>query len=143
MTKEEIQALYKKLILPESKNPYHFDAKNETCESELAYNPMCGDKYSLFLNEESGKLNTAHFHGFGCAVSKASTSILIKRLEGMELEKAKDLCFNFMQSFDQGNLDHLDDEMRVLVELKNFDGRLDCIQLSWKALLDHLNKHSI
>ena len=76
MTKEEIQDLYKGHILPENNSPYHFEANNNANTILEAYNPMCGDKYQLYLNLDNNILDPMHFHGFGCAISKASTSTL-------------------------------------------------------------------
>ncbi|MEQ9230261.1 MAG: hypothetical protein RIF46_06225, partial [Cyclobacteriaceae bacterium] len=64
MTKEEIQQLYKVKILPENKEPFHFRKDEKAKEIVKAYNPMCGDKYQIYLGEK-----TNHFDGFGCAIS--------------------------------------------------------------------------
>lgn len=140
MTKEEIQARYKALILPENKNPYHFE-KVESANTIEAYNPMCGDKYDLYLDEDSQSITTAHFHGIGCAISKASTSLLLRAIEGKPKDEVIRFCQGFMDSIDRGEVpENFSDGLKVLVELKNFEGRVDCIQLSWKALLEHLIK---
>lgn len=140
MTKEEIQEQYKALILPESKNPYHFEqvATNLTVE---AYNPMCGDKFVLHLEENDATITSVHFHGFGCAVSKASTSLMLREIEGKRTAEVIDLCEVFITSLDKGEAPrHFPEGLKVLLELKHFEGRIDCIQLSWKALLEHVKK---
>lgn len=140
MTKEEIQALYKAHILPENNNPYHFEAKEGVSISLDAYNPMCGDKFHLHLNVKEDTFDSVHFHGFGCAISKASTSILLRKIEGMNQVDAKALCGKFLKNLNEDSpIKVLDDELNTLVALKNFDGRVDCIKLSWEALLAHLN----
>ena len=95
MTKEEIQELYRQQILPENKAPYHFE-KVVSDRTVKAYNPMCGDKYELYIDKESGKLNEVHFHGIGCAISKASSSILLKKVEGMSYQQAANYCQTFL-----------------------------------------------
>ena len=135
MTKEEVQRLYRDQILPENKNPYHFEKKANANDVLLAYNPMCGDKYHLYITE----MNDVHFDGFGCAISKASTSIMIRLLENKEDDDAIGLCEKFMAVLEGKHNSHdLPDGLQVLAELRNFDGRMDCIQLSWKVMLDHL-----
>ena len=135
MTKEELQILYKKHILAENKDPFNFKKGGDEAVTVQAYNPMCGDKYHLYLGEEEGS-----FDGFGCAVSKASTSILLRNMDGKSDEEVKVLCEKFLEAFENDEEVDLPEALKVLLELKNFDGRIDCIQLSWKALLDHLNK---
>lgn len=140
MTKEEIQERYKALILPENKNPYHFSEEKREVNIE-AYNPMCGDKYELHLDESGDNIKEISFHGIGCAMSKASTSLLLKEIEGKSKGEVKELCKQFISAIcDDGDASSLSEGLQVLAELKNFDGRVDCIQLSWKALLEHLEK---
>ena len=128
-----MQSLYKQLILPENKSPYHFEKKEEF-ETVDAYNPMCGDKYSLYLSAEE-----VHFHGIGCAISKASTSLLIKEIEGKSKEEVVTFCKDFVEAVDNGETSRkFSEPLNVLISLKAFEGRVDCIQLSWKALLAHL-----
>ena len=135
MHKEELQAAYKRLILPENKAPYHFEERRDGTSVE-AYNPMCGDKYQLHLSEN---LQQIHFHGIGCAISKASTSLLLKEIEGKSREEAETFCKQFIEAVDKGETSPTFSEpLNVLISLKEFDGRVDCIQLSWKALLAHL-----
>ncbi len=143
MTKEEIQSLYKDKILPENKAPYHFE-KVDADHSVKAYNPMCGDKYELYFENDDQLLDQVHFHGIGCAISKASTSILVRRIEGMTEEEAEEYCKKFLEAINSSDPDSLSDEdLKILVELKNFEGRVDCIKLSWEALYDFLkNKTS-
>ncbi|MDH5475467.1 MAG: SUF system NifU family Fe-S cluster assembly protein [Cyclobacteriaceae bacterium] len=139
MTKEEIQALYKAHILPENKHPYHFEAKEGTSVSFDAYNPMCGDKFHLYLNVVNDVFDTVHFDGIGCAISKASTSMLLKKIEGMSKIDAKAICEKFINNLTNDHqVDEFNDELNTLIALKHFDGRIDCIKLAWEALLNYL-----
>lgn len=138
MTKEEIQRLYKEKILPENNEPFHFEKEENAREVVKAYNPMCGDKYQIYLGEK-----TNHFDGFGCAISKASTSLLLRNMEGKSEDQVRELCEQFLNAFETGDGSGLAEELQILVELKNFEGRLDCIQLSWKAVLDYLNYRDV
>ncbi len=141
MTKEEVQQLYKEKILPESKNAYHFE-ENDDAELILeAYNPMCGDKYKLYIDFEDEKVRSVHFHGFGCAVSKASTSLLARELEGKEKVEVQGIVSSFLQALkEKDQTQTSNDNLKILIELMNFDGRQDCIELSWKALEKELNE---
>lgn len=138
MNREEIQDLYRQHILPESKVPYHFE-RRESGKVVKAYNPMCGDKYELFIQQTVGVIDEVYFHGFGCAISKAATSMLLRKIEGMTDQKAAQYCRDFLNALDAGDGSSLADEtLKTLVALKNFEGRVDCIKLSWEALLNTL-----
>ena len=120
MTKEEIQGLYKQHILPENKDPFHFEANKDADTILEAYNPMCGDKYQLYLNLDNKILEPVHFHGFGCAISKASTSVMLKNMEGLSIEDCLTLCQRFLDSVTSESIDEgMDKELQILAELKN------------------------
>ncbi len=141
MTKEEIQVLYKEKIIPESREPYHLGRNEEANFKITAYNPMCGDKYFLDLEKVNGKIESGYFDGFGCAISKASTSILLRNIEGKEEYEVLEFCKNFLQQLESNSPEKLEEEtLNILAELRNFEGRMDCIKLSWEALLKELTK---
>lgn len=143
MTKEMLQQLYKEKILPENRSPYHFE-KRVASHPVLAYNPLCGDRFELFLDADNGQIDQIYFHGIGCAISKASTSILARKLASMTEAQAIGTCQAFLEALGQENDSNgLDQELQILAELKHFEGRMDCVKLSWKAVLDHLKTKSI
>jgi nitrogen fixation NifU-like protein len=132
MKKEELERLYKELIIPESRSPYRF-ARQES-ESILAYNPICGDKFRIYPGE------TVHFHGHGCALSKASGSLLMRLLDGKPLMSREDDIRSFLEAVESGNAETLpDDKLSLLVALKKHEGREACILLTWRAMLDHIH----
>ncbi len=136
MTKEELQVLYKAKILPESKNPYHFEVADQADLKIEAYNSLCGDKFQLYLETEGELIKKVSFYGFGCAVSKASTSLMARKLEGMQFKEAANLCNAFVSSLkEQQPLQAFEDEeLGILNQLMRFDGRIDCIKLGWEAI---------
>jgi nitrogen fixation protein NifU and related proteins len=132
MNKEEVERLYKKLIIPESKDPYRFEKREGV--HVLAYNPVCGDKFRLYTE------GAFHFHGHGCALSMASGSLLMRHLENCSLSEAREIIQRFIAAVRSGSVEHLaDDSLKILVALKNYDGREDCILLIWKAMLEYLD----
>ena len=137
MSKDELKQLFKEKILPHQHHPYHFEKVTEPSHEVLAYNPFCGDKFTLQLVEEEGKVCEGYFQGFGCAISKASTSLLLQRIEGKSAREIVDYCQQFLKDLEE---DHAiqDEELQILAALKKFDGRVDCITLPWKALVEYL-----
>ncbi len=136
MNKEEIQKLYKEKILPESRNDAHF---RETLPKGIkAYNPMCGDKFNLHVETENGMIKSILFSGHGCALSKASTSMLAEYLEGMSLGEARNLATGLVNQVNNTEpaTAEFPAKLETLVSLKDFEGRTDCITLSWKAFAE-------
>jgi len=142
--KERLKQLYKSVILAHSKAPYNYK-KVDGQEQIEAYNPLCGDRFVLYIDIEDGKITKLHFHGHGCAISKASTSILVKHLEHKTIEEALALCANFEQ-ITQKNTDTpaviLEEEFEAFEAAKDFPGRLKCATLSWEAIKEVLQKRS-
>ena len=133
MSKEKIEQAYKRWIIPESKNPHHFE-KQPTSSIE-AYNPICGDKYEIFTDVPY------HFYGHGCALSKASTSLLMRQLEHRPKTELITFIQSFIQSVENGETDKtFDSSLNILIELKHYDGREDCILLAWRVMLKHLKQ---
>jgi nitrogen fixation NifU-like protein len=134
MKKQEIQQLYVSQIIPESRNMMYFRDK---LEGDLisAYNPLCGDKYKIQLDISDGLIEKVLFTGHGCALSRASASVMAGFLTGLSLNEAKDKIHNFLQKVSEGGyMDDIPEAMSVLLSLRNFDGRSDCITLAWQAL---------
>ena len=141
MNKEELKRLYREKILVHNKEPYHFNKRQNADKETLAYNPTCGDKFMLYLDFEGDQCKQAHFDGFGCAISKASSSILMRHIEGKSREEIIAFCDQFISALQNGEEKYFEDEaMNVLVELKNFEGRIDCVKLSWESLAKDLQK---
>ena len=137
MTKEEIQEKYRTIILPENKNPFHFEKKEGT-ETIQAYNSLCGDKYIIYL-----KQNELYFHGIGCAISKASTSLMLRTISGKSKKEMNHDCRTYLEAMDNNrSLDKFSEGLQVLGELKFHEGRVDCIQLSWIALHHYLKLYA-
>ena len=128
----DIDKLYQKRIMEEAKNPYHFNKKEEAVKQIRAYNPICGDRFDLFMNE-----GAIHFHGFGCTISKASTSFMIRELEGKSKVDSLTIINEFLENIDLKK-ELKSEALRVFEKTDNFKGRKDCIILAWKAMKKYL-----
>ncbi len=135
MTKEELKQLFKQKIIPHQRTPYHFQRIEAPQYEVSAYNPFCGDKYCIQISKD----HQGYFQGIGCAISQASTSILLQRIEGMSGNEIVEYCQQFLQALAQ-DAPVPDEELTVLAALKHFDGRMDCITLPWKALEDYFRE---
>jgi nitrogen fixation NifU-like protein len=104
-----------------------------------AYNPMCGDKYVIYLKILDDKVMDASFTGFGCAISRASTSILTKKiigLEKVELSILIKLFFEIIDSKSEDQAENLttDKELLVFAAAREFPERKKCASLGWDEL---------
>lgn len=130
---EKLKHLYQKVILGHSKHPYHYEKMEGPDHIIEAYNPLCGDKFKLFLKMKDDRIETASFSGYGCAISKASTSILVQRLEGLRLADIDSLRQQF-RAVALENEGSDDEEFEAFSAAKEFPGRATCVSLSWDSL---------
>lgn len=135
----KLKQLYRTIILGHNKNPYHYEEMESPDHQIEAYNPLCGDKFKLYLQVEAGTIKSASFSGYGCAISKASTSILVKRLEGMTLAEINPMKETFLQVAFEGAVTD-DEEFEAFAAAKAFPGRSTCVSLSWESLAEWLGQ---
>lgn len=135
---KDIKSLYQKVILAHNKSPYHYEKKGTDHLVLEAYNPLCGDKYKLYLEVQEGLIRNVYFHGYGCAISKASTSVLAQNLEGTSVEQALEICAHFIEVVTQGSPTEHED-FTAFAEAHQFPGRQQCATLSWEALKKHFS----
>ena len=137
----DLNNLYQQVILRHNKTPYHYERLESAGVVLRAYNPMCGDKFTLFLEVEGDRITRAHFHGYGCAISKASTSVLVQRLEGQKLADILELSRQFLASLqDEAAALTGDEELAAFGAARQFPGRLKCASLSWDTLVEYLEQ---
>ncbi len=131
--------LYDSVILQHNREPHNFE-KRQTAQYILeAYNPLCGDKFKLFWDIENGKIQKATFHGYGCAISKAATSVLVKKIQNMPVEEVLQLIKTYFEGLKNGNKEgkefgYFDKELAAFSAVSQFPERLTCATLSWNAV---------
>lgn len=140
---DKLKRLYKTQILKHSQNPFN-EGKLQTYTHLIkAYNPVCGDQFDLYLNIADQKVTEASFTGYGCAISKASTSVLTKQIIGKGKTEIDAFVANFLKLLDP-NASQLPEEITIDEELlafaaaREFPERLSCANLAWLALIKDL-----
>jgi nitrogen fixation NifU-like protein len=105
-----------------------------------AYNSICGDRFDFFIETNGNQLGSLHFHGFGCAVSKASASVLAQTLEGKSYPEALAVCNNFLSSILDAEFvaKGLPPDFVAFSDVRKFPGRIECATLAWKEMKDFL-----
>ena len=142
----DIKALYHPIIMAYAKKEENYRKDEEADIIVEAVNPFCGDSYTLYLRIEKNLISSASFHGYGCAVSRASTCYLTNILLGQKSTSALKIIQIFLSFMQQektkktnldglDGLDGLDNEViEALSVVWDFPEREECVQLSWKAV---------
>jgi len=133
---DRLKALYKTVIVRHNNEPVQFE-KNESAQYILKANsPVCGDRFTLFFDIEDGIIKNISFYGHGCAVSKASTSIMVQKLLGQTIEKALKLSEEFNNYIHPENDQAVQgiEEFEAFSAVKFFPERKQCATLSWDEI---------
>jgi nitrogen fixation NifU-like protein len=130
-----LDRLYDEVVKRHSNQPYHFEKREQS--SLQAYNSICGDRFDLFIDMKDGRINAFHFHGYGCAVSKASTSVLVGILEGKSIMEAKEITNQFLRLLKNEvhvNETLFSEEFKSFAVVQEVPARYDCAALAWKEV---------
>lgn len=133
---ENLSQLYHGIILDHNRAPQFYEKRPGAQHVVEAYNPLCGDKFKLYLDIENEVITGAAFHGYGCAVSKASASVLMQKIQGLTLDALPAVLDTFLNAVATGKDDNAasDAEAAAFAVAKNFPGREKCAVLAWEAL---------
>src|SRR4029450_10603125 len=93
----DLRALYQEVILDHNRRPRNFRTIEGANRHAEGYNPLCGDRLSLYLKVEDGIIEDASFQGSGCAISKASASMMTDNVKGKTLSEAQEILQKFHQ----------------------------------------------
>lgn len=140
-----LKEIYTQLILEESRNQENKRELENVTHSEWGHNPSCGDEIKLQLDIEDGVIKDASFTGQGCAISQASTSIMISLIKGKNLFEAKELIATFLNlikketPLSDEEFDKLGDAV-ALENISTMPARVKCAVLAWHTLSVILEK---
>lgn len=135
--------LRREIILDNYTNPFHKETKNEGYKSANANNVSCIDNINIYVKIEDNKIVDAYFDGEACAISTASTSIMIKKIIGMTLEDARSFINNFDNMvYEQEYDEDLMGEALAFDEIYKQESRKTCATLPYKALERIINSQN-
>lgn len=141
---EELEQLYQEIILNHNKHPRHEHALDPNTGKAEGFNPLCGDRVTVFVREEDGKLAETSFVGEGCAISRASASIMTTLLKDLTPEEAKAKAaevYQLLTSAEEPVVDFMEmGELAALAGVRKFPARIKCATLAWHALEDALKQ---
>ncbi len=133
---KKLSDVYHGIIMEHNNNPVHFEKASDYDYDLNAYNPVCGDHFHVFLNIDNETVNNARFHGYGCAIAKASTSVLVQSVIGKPISELHLIIDEFKQIFQKpGNTGPVaKDTFLAFDPVNQFPSRIKCATLSWDEL---------
>lgn len=138
--------LYQQVILDHNRNPKNFREIKNATHSCHGINPLCGDDMTVYLDvdEEQGVLRDISFVGTGCAISKASSSLMTAYLKGKSLEESR-VIFNEFHKMVLGEMDPEKEEhhlgkLKLFRGIREYPSRTKCASLAWHTMIGALDK---
>ena len=143
---DNLEEVYNDLIMEHSMNSYNKKKLDDADYCELGHNPNCGDEISIELKLDGDVIEDMAFTGHGCAISQASTSIMIDTLRGKTIEQAKEIIETFIEMIkreitNEKELEKLEDAI-AFRNIANMPARVKCALLAWHTMEDILDKNN-
>jgi nitrogen fixation NifU-like protein len=132
---DDLADLYQELILDHSKSPRNFGVLPDANHTAQGVNPVCGDNYTIYAKMDGDVVQEISFQGSGCAISKASASILTESLKGKTRAEVKSLFDKVHNMVTTGNLDGDVGKLAALAGVHKFPVRMKCAILPWNAAM--------
>ncbi len=132
----ELRDLYQEVILEHSKRPRNYRTLEGANRSAEGFNPLCGDHFTIYLDVEEGRIRDIAFQGSGCAISKASASMMTQALKGKTTEEAEALFekFHHVVTGKNGTQSENLGKLAAFAGVSEFPVRVKCATLAWHAL---------
>ena len=133
----DLRELYQQVILDHNKNPRNFKELPNAQRRVEGFNPLCGDHYTVFVNLEGDTIREVAFTGTGCAISKASASVMSSTVKGKSKTEAEQLfdTFHRLVTGDNSGLDAAElGRLAAFSGVSEFPARVKCATLAWHTL---------
>jgi nitrogen fixation NifU-like protein len=130
-----LRDLYQEVILDHNRRPRNFRALDVASKAE-GHNPLCGDRLTVYVKLEDGVITDAAFQGSGCAISKASASLMTESVKGKTVKEAEALFDRVHLMLTAPPDDGVDDlgKLSVMAGVRQFPVRVKCASLAWHTL---------
>jgi nitrogen fixation NifU-like protein len=138
----DLRELYQQVILDHNKNPRNFHEMPDASRRVDGYNPLCGDHYTIFLRLDGETIREVSFTGSGCAISKASASVMSSTVKGKSTGEATQLfdTFHRLVTGDASGLSAAElGRLAAFSGVSEFPARVKCATLAWHTLKSALD----
>lgn len=134
----DLNELYQQVILDHNKKPRNFHALDHASHQQEGHNPLCGDHVMLYLEVEDETVKDVGFQGSGCAISKASSSMMTAAVKGKTKPEIEQLADEFVKMV-RGELNPETDphhlgRLTIFAGVREFPARVKCAALSWRTV---------
>ncbi len=133
----DLRELYQEVILDHNRRPRNFGPLPSPSHHADGHNPLCGDRLSLSLKVENGIIRDARFEGAGCAISRASASLMTDAIKGRSVADAERLFAEFRRMVTAGVDPAVEaslGKLAVFCGVREFPSRVKCASLAWHTL---------
>jgi nitrogen fixation NifU-like protein len=134
---DQIRDLYQEVVFDHNRNPRNFRVMDDATRKIDGFNPLCGDRITLYLKLRDGIIEDVSFQGQGCAISTASASIMTEVVRGLTEQQAHELFATFHRittgQDDDVQLEELG-KLAVLAGVRAYPARVKCATLAWHSL---------
>lgn len=141
---DDLDSIYTDVIMEHSTATYNKHKLQDATNSEHGHNPSCGDDITLEIKKDGDTITDLAFTGHGCAISQASTSIMIDLLKGKTVEQANKLISIFIRMIKRENVSEEElnelEEAQALKNISNMPARVKCAELAWYTMQKLLEK---
>lgn len=138
---DDLRELYQEVILDHGKNPRNFRHPDDANREAKGENPMCGDRFMVYLTLKDGVVEDVAFQGRGCAISTASASMMTELVRGKSAAEAEklfhafhELCTQDEPDIPEGVDDETMEKLMVMSGVRQFPVRVKCATLAWHAM---------
>ena len=143
---QELRELYQEVILDHNKSPRNYNEMEDPTQEAEGYNPLCGDILYVYLKVEDNIVKEVSFQGSGCAISKASASLMTSIIKGKTKEEAEKIFKDFHDlitgKFGENPDKNKLGKLNVFAGVKEFPVRVKCASLAWHTMRSALNNGS-
>jgi len=134
----ELRELYQEVILDHNKSPRNYRTMDDATRHVEGYNPLCGDHYTIYVKLDGDKISDVSFQGAGCAISKASASVMSSLVKGHTIAEAEELFQDFHRLV-KGEIEGAEEierlgKLAAFAGVSEFPARVKCASLAWHTL---------
>lgn len=145
MSSESQRELYQQVILEHNKKPHNFKKLDNATHDADGYNPLCGDHLHVYLHINNENIvDDLSFEGDGCAISKASASMMTQSIKGKTIDEAKELFEQFHKlvigELDPQKQDSILGKLAIFSNIWHYPARVKCASLAWHTMKGALEK---
>lgn len=140
----DLRELYQEIIIDHNRNPHNHRVMHNATHQANGFNPLCGDKLTVYIQITHGKVTDISFVGQGCAISQASASLMTDIILGKSINEAHALFsrFHHMVTHEDSQADLALDKLVVLAGVRAYPARVKCATLAWHTLEAALKQES-